>query len=147
MKKYISLVLAVFFLLLFSVYVFAEQVIGVSSFTNLTGDKSMSWLEVGIAESVSYKLRNIQDYIVIDRVNVDKVVNEVQLGQSGLLDDTKASRQGPRRRVLLSLEYMKSNNRIRINAKLIEVESHKILKRYRRTVFSIIYSNYRMRLR
>lgn len=130
MKKYISLVLAVFFLLLFSVYVFAEQVIGVSSFTNLTGDKSMSWLEVGIAESVSYKLRNIQDYIVIDRVNVDKVVNEVQLGQSGLLDDTKAKKAGKAlgADIIVVGSYMKSNNRIRINAKLIEVESHKILK-------------------
>jgi tetratricopeptide (TPR) repeat protein len=115
---------------LFSSSLFAEKVIGVSSFSNLTGDKTISWLEVGIADSVSYKLKNVQDYIVIDRMNVDKVLGEVQLGQSGLLDDAKAKKAGKAlgADIIVVGNFMKAGNRIRINAKLVEVESHKILK-------------------
>ena len=125
-KLMISLVLV----LSFSGRVLAEKVIGVSTFNNLTGDKSISWLEVGLSDSISYKLKNVQDYIVIDRVNVDKVVGEVQLGQSGLLDDAKAKKAGKAlgADIIVVGNYMKSGNRIRINAKLVEVESHKILK-------------------
>jgi tetratricopeptide (TPR) repeat protein len=93
-------------------------------------DKSIAWLEIGLADSISYKLKNVQDYIVIDRVNVDKVLGEVQLGQSGVLDENKAKKAGKAlgADIIVVGNYVKSGNRIRINAKLVEVESHKILK-------------------
>ncbi|MCU0845724.1 MAG: FlgO family outer membrane protein [Spirochaetes bacterium] len=128
--KRTTLVFIFAFQLLFVGSLFAEKVIGVSSFSNLTMDKSIAWLEIGLADSISYKLKNVQDYIVIDRVNVDKVLGEVQLGQSGVLDETKAKKAGKAlgADIIVVGNYVKSGNRIRINAKLVEVESHKILK-------------------
>ncbi len=125
-----NLLMAVF-IILFSVQVLrAETVIGVSSFSNLTGEKAISWLEVGLADSISYKLKNVQDYIVIDRINVDKVLGEVRLGQSGIVDDSKAKKAGKAlgADIIVLGNFTKYGNRIRINAKLVEVESHKILK-------------------
>jgi len=128
--KLISLIFVFLFQCFFCVSLFAEKVIGVSSFSNLTMDKSIAWLEIGLADSISYKLKNVQDYIVIDRVNVDKVLGEVQLGQSGVLDENKAKKAGKAlgADIIVVGNYVKSGNRVRINAKLVEVESHKILK-------------------
>lgn len=128
--KLISLIFVFLFQCIFCVSLFAEKVIGVSSFSNLTMDKSIAWLEIGLADSISYKLKNVQDYIVIDRVNVDKVLGEVQLGQSGVLDENKAKKAGKAlgADIIVVGNYVKSGNRVRINAKLVEVESHKILK-------------------
>jgi len=130
MKRKWLFVFMILFSLLFAGSLFAEKTIGVSSFSNLTNDKSLTWLEVGLADSISYKLKNVPDYIVIDRVNVDKVFKEVQLGQSGVVDETKAKKAGKAlgADIVVVGNFVKYGNRMRINAKLVEVESHKILK-------------------
>lgn len=118
------------FLFLFINNLFAEKTIGVSAFKNLTGDKSLTWLEVGIAESISAKLRNVKDYTVVDRINVDKVVSEISLNQSGLMDDKTAKKAGKAigADIIVVGSFQKYGNQIRITASLVEVESHKILK-------------------
>ncbi|MBN1499367.1 MAG: tetratricopeptide repeat protein [Spirochaetes bacterium] len=118
------------FIFLFSVNLFAKQtVVGVSAFKNLAHNKDYDWLETGIAESVSYKLRNVQSYIVVDRVNVDKLMNEIALSQSGLVDEESAKQAGKALGadiiVLGSFQYF--GDQIRISAKLVETESHKVL--------------------
>jgi TolB-like protein len=80
--------------LLYAVAASAETIVGVTSFSNLSRNAKYTWLEVGIADSVSYKLRNVQDYIVIDRTNIDKVLGEIQLGQSGVIDENMAKKAG-----------------------------------------------------
>jgi tetratricopeptide (TPR) repeat protein len=131
MKKILfSTVFALLFSAVLATGAYAEKVIGVSSFSNLTKESTVSWLEVGLADSISYKLRSVKEYIVIDRVNVDKIIGEVQLGQSGLLDDASAKKAGKAlgADIIVVGNFAKQGNRIRINAKLVEVESHKILK-------------------
>jgi len=122
-------------LLLVPAALVAETVIGVSAFTNLAGEKAVQWLEIGIADSVSHKLRNVRDYIVVERTNVDKIIHEVQLGQTGVLDDKKAKQAGKAlgADIIVVGNFQKYGNRIRITAKLVEVESHKILKQVEST--------------
>jgi TolB-like protein len=72
MRRIITI--TIFLLIAFSGSLFAEKVIGVTAFQNLTGDKSINWLELGIPDSISHKLRNVKEYIVVDRTNVDKII-------------------------------------------------------------------------
>ncbi len=133
MRRIITI--TIFLLISFSGSLFAEKVIGVTAFQNLTKDKSINWLELGIPDSISHKLRNVKEYIVVDRTNVDKIIKEVQLGQSGIIDDKTAKKAGKALGADLIVvgSYQKYGNRIRITAKLVEVESHKVLKQVQST--------------
>jgi tetratricopeptide (TPR) repeat protein len=133
MKKRILILLLT--ILLYGYSAFAETIVGVTSFSNLSKNTKYTWLEVGIADSVSYKLRNVQDYIVIDRTNIDKVLGEIQLGQSGVIDENMAKKAGKALNadVLVVGSFAIAGNSVRINAKLVEVESHKILKQVQAT--------------
>jgi len=137
MKKIaICLMVTVFF----SVNLFAqgaskEKVIAVTAFKNLTGDKKYAWLEIGIADSIALKLRNVPDYIVIDRTNVDKIVNEINLGQSGLIDDKTAKQAGKALNadLLVVGNFQIYGKQVRISAKIVEVESHKVMRQVEST--------------
>jgi len=123
------------FIMLFSPALFAETVIGVTAFNNLSKNSQLNWLEVGIADSVSFKLRNVQNYIVIDRTNVDKVLNEINLGQSGFIDEKTAKQAGKALNadILVVGNFQVYGKNVRIFAKLVEVESHKIIKQVQAT--------------
>lgn len=134
MKKRVAFLLIVFFLL-FASEAFAKKVIGVSAFTNLTKDNNITWLEIGIADSVSYKLRNVAEYIVVDRTNVDKLMQEVALGQTGVIDEASAKEAGKALGADLIVvgNFQKFGNQVRISARIVEVESHKVLKQVQAT--------------
>ncbi len=134
MKKRVAFLFVVFFLL-FASEAFAKKVIGVSAFTNLTKDNNITWLEIGIADSVSYKLRNVAEYIVVDRTNVDKLMQEVALGQTGVIDESSAKEAGKALGADLIIvgNFQKFGNQVRISAKIVEVESHKVLKQVQAT--------------
>jgi tetratricopeptide (TPR) repeat protein len=127
-RKVLLLTVIFVFSLLGNLY--AEKVIGVTAFKNLTRDKSINWLELGIPDSISHKLRNVKEYIVVDRTNVDKIISEIQLGQSGIIDDKAAKKAGKAlgADIVVVGNFQKYGNKIRITAKLVEVESHKVLK-------------------
>ncbi len=119
----------------FSIQLHASKIVGVTAFSNLSRQKSLNWLQVGIADSISYKLRNIKDYIVIDRTNVDKVLNEIRLGQSGFINEKLAKQAGKALNadILVVGNFQVYGKRVRIHAKLVDVESHKILKQVQAT--------------
>ncbi|HMB19733.1 MAG TPA: CsgG/HfaB family protein, partial [Spirochaetota bacterium] len=134
MKKRFVLLMLLFIILITS-EAFAKKVIGVSAFTNLTKDNNITWLEIGIADSVSYKLRNVAEYIVVDRTNVDKLMQEVALGQTGVIDEASAKEAGKALGADLIVvgNFQKFGNQVRISARIVEVESHKVLKQVQAT--------------
>lgn len=126
MKKFV-IILFIFY----SFSIFASQkVIGVSAFKNLSKNKEYQWLSTGIAESISFKLRNVKQYIIVDRTNVDRLFEEIALAQSGLLDEEQAPKAGKilGANIIVIGNYQTLGNQIRINAKLVETETHKVLK-------------------
>jgi len=132
MKK---VLFALFLIFITSANLSAEKIIGVTAFKNLGNTPNLAWLEIGIAESISLKLRNVKEYIVIDRTNVDKVMKEIQLGQSGLIDEKTAKKAGKALNadVLVVGNFQSFGNQIRISAKIVEVESHRVLKQVQST--------------
>lgn len=131
-RRFLITILAVLF---FSGSLYAEKVIGVTAFNNLSKKTNLNWLQVGIADSISYKLRNIKDYIVIDRTNVDKVLNEIRLGQSGFINEKLAKQAGKALNadILVVGNFQVYGTNVRISAKLVDVESHKIVKQVQAT--------------
>ena len=105
-----------------------KRVIGVTAFTNLSKDKNFDWLCIGIADTISYKLRNVQEYILVDRVNVDKIIGELQLSQSGLIDEnTVEAGKALGANILVVGNFQKFGNQIRITAKIVDVQSHTVI--------------------
>jgi tetratricopeptide (TPR) repeat protein len=109
---------------------YAAKTIGVTQFKNLTGDKEVEWLGVGIAESITQKLSRVKDYILIERINVDKIIGEIALGQTGVIDENSAKKAGKAlgADIIIIGNYQKYSNQVKIIAKFVETESHKILK-------------------
>ncbi len=129
------LLLSIFIALFCTSNLFAEKIIGVTAFNNLSKRNNLNWLKIGIADSISYKLRNIKDYIVIDRTNVDKVLNEIRLGQSGFINEKLAKQAGKALNadILVVGNFQVYGTNVRISAKLVDVESHKIVKQVQAT--------------
>ncbi len=127
--------LVLFLLSLFALPLHAEKVIGVTAFRNLSNNSDFVWLEIGIAESISQKLRNVQEYIVIDRTNIDKVMKEIQLGQSGLIDENSAKQAGKAMNadLLVVGNFQIYGKNVRISAKIVDVESHRVLRHVQTT--------------
>jgi tetratricopeptide (TPR) repeat protein len=133
MYKKIIITVCIFVLSYTSLY--AKKVIGVTAFKNLSRDKALAWLEVGIAETVSYKLRNVKEYIIVDRTNVEKAINEIALSQTGIIDDKSAKKAGKAlgADIIIVGNFQKYGKNIRITAKLLDVESHEVLKQVQST--------------
>jgi tetratricopeptide (TPR) repeat protein len=133
MKKIITTIILI--LSMFTTLLYAEQTIGVTKFKNLNKKKSYKWLEIGVPESISFKLRSVKEYIVLERINVDKVMNEIALGQSGLTDVNKAKQAGKALNadLLVVGNFQIYGMKVRITAKIIDVESHKVLKQVQET--------------
>lgn len=105
-----------------------KKVIGVTAFTNLSKDTSFDWLCIGIADTISCKLRNVQEYILVDRVNVDKIIGELQLSQSGLIDDNKVEAgKALGASILIVGNFQKHASQIRITAKIVDVQTHAVI--------------------
>ena len=61
------------------------RVIAIKPFTNVTGDKDLTWLSTGIAETIATDLRAIRDLAVTDGVAPDAVVTGSFQHSGGLL--------------------------------------------------------------
>ena len=107
----------------------AEKVIGVTKFENLTGNQQLTWLGSGIADAITFKFTKVKDIIIVDRTNVEKIMQEIEMGQYGLVDKKTAKSVGKAMGadILVSGNYAQAGNKVRITAKMVEVESHKVL--------------------
>jgi DNA-binding winged helix-turn-helix (wHTH) protein/Tfp pilus assembly protein PilF len=93
-----------------------EPSIAVMDFLNVTGDADAAWLSAGIAETVTGDLRALGRFRVVDRGRV----MEAHRHTSGSLHEI-SSRLGNRFAVVGS--YQRNANRIRITARIVDVES------------------------
>jgi len=97
---------------------------GVCPFTNTAGDRKYDWIADGIAESISSDLK-LASHTVVDRINVKDIINEVGLGQTGLMDQKSAAKSGKMlgAAYLVTGSYQIFNNTIRIVSKVIQTET------------------------
>jgi DNA-binding winged helix-turn-helix (wHTH) protein/Tfp pilus assembly protein PilF len=98
----------------------AEPSIAVMDFMNVTGEPDSAWLSAGIAETVTGDLRAMGRFRVVDRGRV----MEARRQTSGSLQDV-AAHLGTRFAVVGS--YQRSADRIRITARVVDVDSGEAL--------------------
>jgi len=136
-KKIISiLVLFSFVNSIFVSSVFASQnqnakpTVAILNFQSNTGDTSIdAMLSTGSAETIITDLSLIQEITVVERTRIVEVMKEVELGMTGIIDDETAQQAGK----LMGVQYIllghwqKFGEQFRVNARLVEVETGKIV--------------------
>jgi tetratricopeptide (TPR) repeat protein/TolB-like protein len=90
-----------------------------------TGSREFSWVSAGLSDSVLADLGKIPDLTVISESDRKRAVDEIALGQTGLVTDNDAAKVGKLlgAHFIFAGSYAVVNKKIRIIAKLIKVES------------------------
>jgi len=126
-----------FFLILFAVILFfflyitpcpaKQMTILVHPFEN-TGDKEYSWISAGMTDTVITDLTHIQNISVVSNQDRKKALEEMKFSFSGLSEEDKMIKLGKLTgaNVIFTGSYLVSGNRIRVHARLVNVETGKV---------------------
>jgi TolB-like protein/tetratricopeptide (TPR) repeat protein len=130
MKKLPFLITFTFllFFFLFPTPCLAKQInILVHPFEN-TGDKAYSWLSAGMTETVITDLMRIQNISVVSNQDRKKILEEMKFIFSGLVEEDKMIKLGKLTgaNVIFTGSYLVSGDRIRVHARLVNVETGKV---------------------
>lgn len=103
----------------------SKPTVAVVSFKNTTNSIAWDWLQEGIAEVVSGKISASGSVIAIERSQFSKILDEMKLTQTGLIDKMAQVRfgqmLGAQFLVLGSFQY--SNTKIMITARIVNTET------------------------
>ena len=130
MKKHFFLITFAFilFFFLFTTPCPAKQMtILVHPFEN-TGDKEYSWISAGMTDSVITDLTHIQNISVVSNQDRKKALEEMKFVFSSLAEEDKMIKLGKLTgaNVIFTGSYLVSGNRIRVYARLVNVETGKV---------------------
>ncbi len=130
MRKFLFFISSTLFLFffLFTVPCTAKQInILVYPFEN-TGDKEYFWISAGMTDTVITDLTSIRDISVVSNQDRKKVLEELKLSQSGLIEEDRMIKIGKLTgaQVIFTGSYLVSGNRIRVHARLVNVETGKV---------------------
>lgn len=128
MKKF-SLYLS--FLLFFSAKAtFAINSVAVVPFENINKSATYEWLSTGICETLSTDLAKIKDLALVERYQLNKVLDEIKLNLSGLIDESSVQEAGRMlgAKFLVLGAYQLLKDQIRITARFVDVQTGKIEK-------------------
>ena len=130
MKKLVLLITftVILFLFLSTPSCYAKQMnILVHPFEN-TGDKTYSWISAGMTDTVISDLTRIKDISVVSNKDRKKILEEMKFIFSGLAEEDKMIKLGKLTgaNVIFTGSYLVSGSRIRVHARLINVETGKI---------------------
>ena len=68
----------------------SKAVIAIPAFRNLTGNPAFDWLGTAFSETLASKLSNVSQIRVVERSRLDEILREMELAQSGMVDDRYA---------------------------------------------------------
>jgi TolB-like protein len=123
--------LTIFFSLLFIFFTtssFAKPMnILVHPFEN-TGNKAYSWISAGMTDTVIADLARIKNISVVSNTDRKKILEEMKFIFSGLAEEDKMIKLGKLTgaNVIFTGSYLVSGERIRVHARLVNVETGKI---------------------
>jgi len=93
-----------------------------------TGDKEYSWVSAGMTDTVITDLTRIKDISVVSNQDRKKALEEMKFIVSGLAEEEKMMKLGKLTgaHVIFTGSYLVSGNRIRVHARLVNVETGKV---------------------
>ncbi len=101
-----------------------KDVYGVCPFVNSSDQKNPDWIADGIAESLSCDMK-LANFVVVDRIHLKEIINEIALGQIGLIDERSAKKPG----MMVGADYLVTGSyqiydkTIRIISRVIKTET------------------------
>jgi TolB-like protein len=122
------LILFVLMLCLSAPAMAAKKSVAVLNFTNY-GSKDIKFLSSAIPESVSTTLSENEDISVVERRNLGRVIDELSLEQTGLVDTKDVSRAGrlAKADVLILGSVSGDRNNVILTMKAVDVATGKVL--------------------
>jgi len=111
----------------------AQRTVAVLYFDNnsLARREEMEPLRKGLADMFITEFSKIQQFQVVERTNLDQILEEMKLGQSGVLDNNAAQQVGKMlgaQNLLLGSYMLMLDGKLRIDARLVETETGVTLK-------------------
>jgi TolB-like protein len=103
----------------------AGPTIAVLDFTNSSGQSDYDWLKVGLADMLATDLAASGKLRLVERRDLDKVLGEQELGQSGAVDESTAPRVGKlagASRIAYG-SFLANSGTLRIDAKVVDSET------------------------
>jgi TolB-like protein len=125
-----------FFLLFISISLassFAQPTLGILDFDNnsLADRQRLEPLRKGLAQMFSSELGQLQGLNLVERADLLRVIEEMKMAQAGFIDEKTAQQVGrlvgAQHLLLGSFVYL-PNGKIRLDARIVEVETGRILK-------------------
>lgn len=103
--------------------------VAVISFENQTGSDGLGYLSSSLADSLSATLSQIDNISIVERGQLEKVMEELKLGLSGILKESELSSIGElvRADVLLIGSYTGDPQKLVVNLKAVDANTGKIL--------------------
>ncbi|OHD57522.1 MAG: hypothetical protein A2014_04740 [Spirochaetes bacterium GWF1_49_6] len=108
---------------------FGKDVISVMYFDNTTGNKNFEWLRKAIADMLISDISESSEIEVVERENLQKIIEEQKLSLAGLVDEDQAIKIGQmlNAKKMIYGAFVISGNDVRIDGKITDTESGKIL--------------------
>ncbi|MCK5899081.1 MAG: OmpA family protein, partial [Methylococcales bacterium] len=104
--------------------------LAISEFKNLKKISKYNWLKLGIPELMASFLSNTKGIKLLERGNLNKVLEEQSRVQSGIIDATNSAEFGKIAGAshMMTGSYHINNNKITINARMIKTETGQQLR-------------------
>jgi len=125
-------------LVVFSTTLFAQAlngdgekiVIAVVDFRNTGGNDDLDYLEKTIPENIITRMAKSGQTEIVERSRLQEALTELELGLSGIVDEQSAVELGRAvgANAILLGSYASIGQKIRINARLIDVQTSRIIK-------------------
>jgi TolB-like protein len=112
---------------------FAQSTLGILDFDNnsLADRQRLEPLRKGLAQMFSSELGQLQGLNLVERADLLRIIEEMKLAQAGMIDEKTAQQVGrlvgAQHLLLGSFVYL-PNGKIRLDARIVEVETGRILK-------------------
>lgn len=112
---------------------FAQPTLGILDFDNnsLADRQRLEPLRKGLAQMFSSELGQLQGLNLVERADLLRVIEEMKLAQAGFIDEKTAQQVGKlvgAQHLLLGSFVYLPNGKIRLDARIVEVETGRILK-------------------
>lgn len=104
--------------------------VAVMPFENVNKDSSLDWLSMGIPETVTNSLLAVKGLVLVERLQLRKVMDEQKLQLTGAIDDKTIVKVGKLigANILVVGAFQKQADNIRLTARFVDIESGGVLQ-------------------
>lgn len=102
-----------------------KEIITLNPFENLSGDSGLDHIGAGIAEGLSGRLAGMKAYRLVERMQLDKILEEQRLDSSWIFNPETAAQSGRllSPRYIITGSFQKVGEYFRIDGRMLDIET------------------------